>query len=161
MSSKNNETSPETGFLVVGIVFMALLLFAVAAFISLCLTVLSLIAWKNPLTLGKITIEPYEARTFVCSGIAGMILIPLFAAFCCLLYNATIPHQYWSYLFLGGYVLGSLGVLFLMAQEAEAQTANPIIPLTLPPTPTAPPKTFLYDAPSFRFATWDDEEELK
>lgn len=159
MSSNNNNNGEAMGFafILAGLAMVGFFLFAVAAFFALILSVLCLIAWNNPLTIGKMTITPEEARIFIYSGVAGSILLPVFAVFCCILFHVGFNDDYWSYLFLGGYVAGSLGVSYHMAQQAEAEAANQMI---LPPQIPAPPQKSVPRTSSeeFRFASWDDEE---
>ncbi len=163
MSSKNDESSAlAMAVALVGAVFiaMAFLIAAFLAFLAFLFTVLSICAWNQPLTLGKLTIQPQEARAFVGRGLIGAVALPAFALFCAVLLGVPIDGEAWPYLLLGGYTVGSIGIEILMAQEAD--NAPPTI--TLPVQPVEPPKRVVLPPPSatpFRFASWDDEEDRK
>ena len=112
MSSRNDETSgmgAAVGIVGGAMFMMFMFLFAVAAFLSLCLTVVCIFAWDKPIKLGNYTLQPREARAFLCGGVAGMWLLPIFAVFSSLLFQFAIANYAWSYLFIGGYVVGSFG----------------------------------------------------
>lgn len=164
MSSRNDETTGiAMAFAMVGamVYFAILVVFAVLAFFALVLTVLALCAWNAPLRLGKMSIEPDEARIFVMRGIAGAVLLPLFALFSALLLGFVIPDEAWFYLLVAGYTGGSIGIEILIASEAGAAQNQPPV-YTPPETRLPPPRTstppFVPSEP-FRFASWDDEEE--
>lgn len=163
-SSKPNDEITALAIVagMAGIVVMAIaaIFFAVLAFLAVVFTVLCLWAWDEPLTLGKFTIQPEEARAFIIRGLIGMVTLPLFAAFCAVLFKFPIHGPVWPYLFFGGYVLGSIGIEILMAQEE--QNAPPTI--TLPAQHIEPPQRAVLPPPSpapFRYASWGDEEARK
>ncbi|MDJ0387330.1 hypothetical protein QMO56_04310 [Roseomonas sp. E05] len=184
MSSNNNSNEGAVlamGFALVGfaILAMAAFIFALAVFVSFIFTIFCLLAWNQPFTLGKLHITPEEARRFVGRGLLGMVLVPVFALFCALLFQFWIKPDFWPYLIVGGYALGSIGVEIALAQDQAVQVMPPqgAIPPTIdgvaermPPhgphgsSPNAPsggasaqrPKE-----PPFRYASWDDDEELK
>ncbi len=162
MTSKNDESAAmatAVGFIVAGAVALAMMVFAVLAFIAFVLTILSIVAWNSPLRLGKWTIEPEEARSFVRRGLVGAWLVPVFALFCEFFLNVQINWDYLAYLILGGYVAGSIGLEIMFAKENQQVTMN-----TNPPPVErmpAPPQRYLAPPPQeqFRFATWDDEDQ--
>lgn len=165
MSQKNDESTAMAtaiGFVGALMAAAAIFLFAVFAFFAFILTILCVFAWNNPLTLGKWTIQPSEARGFVYRGLAGMYLLPLFIGFCDVIFHLGVVWSYLPHMMGVGYVLGSIGVEVLMANANEAQ-AEPEI---LPPAPQLPapqpqnPQPLQRAAEPFRFASWDDEEEL-
>jgi hypothetical protein len=141
----------------------ALFFFALLAFISLCLTVLCLLAWNRTLTIGKLSITPNEARGFIGMGFIGACLLPCFVWFCAVVFKVQIVPDYWPHIILAGYTLGSLGyVQHLEDEEAKAAAAAaPVMPvqnaqITPPPRMDESPR----DAgrPAFRYAQWDDGE---
>jgi hypothetical protein len=170
MASGNDETNAAAmGFAIIGVgmALMALMFFAVLAFLALILTIVAFCAWNNPLTLFGNTLYPSEARAFVGRGIAGAILVPVFVAFCQILFQVRMPwDDYLIYMLIGGYTLGSLGVEILMADEAE-QAGGPgsNIQTIHPPVSPPPQAPRALPAPKnpepFRYADWDDEEEFK
>jgi hypothetical protein len=72
MSSNGKDESSllVTIFAFIGaaLLTMALVVAAVAAFAALVLTVLSIFAWNRPLRIGRLIIEPEEARSFIKRG---------------------------------------------------------------------------------------------
>ena len=163
MASNNNDNSGAAaiiGFALAVVGAIAIFIFAVLAFIAFVLTILAIFAWNSPLTIGKWTLYPEEARSFVWRGIAGAAFIPAFALFVSVVFDVPIDWQYLNYMLLGGYVLGSIGVEIMAASEDE--TAAPPAAY-MPPSQQlpAPPRQSLPapQAESCRFASWDDEEE--
>jgi hypothetical protein len=163
MSSRNDESSGAVFafvFVATAILIVAAIIFALAAFAALVLTVLCIFAWKDGLTIGEFSIEAHEARAFVLRGVLGAIILPAFAVFTALLFGEPISDDAWSYIFIGGYTLGSVGIEYLISQqETPAQPPTPIVPprqITPPPAsdhmPIAPP------ARPFEYASWDDED---
>jgi hypothetical protein len=163
MSSRNNDEVNGMMFAIalVGavIVFMAAVVYALAAFAAIVLTVAAFIAWNEPLTLNGNTLQPEEARTFVARGVIGAVVLPIFIAFCDALFNLQVNWSLWPHFLLIGYTLGSVG-LMVFENSDEPQTGGQVI---LPPTPRIPePPRTIYTPPEpkpFRFASWDDEEE--
>ncbi len=161
--------------------FVAAAIFAIAAFSALVLTVLCLIAWKDGLTIGSMTIEPHEARAFVVRGLLGTFIVPAFAAFTSALFRTEIEAQFWPYIFIGGYTLGSVGIEYHIAEErnkaeASAQYLLPPMPVSPPPAGERRASTVAPDHPCsqaqcpllaaaqtrpFRYASWDDEEAVR
>ncbi|OLP58344.1 hypothetical protein BJF93_07015 [Xaviernesmea oryzae] len=170
MSSQNNNA--ETAGLGIGFAFIAiaaLLVFALASFLAMILTLIALCAWFRPITIAGATIEPEEARWFVYRGLIGIVTLPAFAAFSSLLFQSPFDWSRWLvYLMIGGYVGGSLGIALLRGEEQQPTeiTAMPAsIPPQLPkPTPKPKPQMPDPDRPEcrdcpFTFANWDDREE--
>lgn len=160
MSSKNDDTSGIVmAFAFVGAVafIMAAFVFAVLAFLAFILTILCLFAWNQPRRIGKLVILPEEARAFVYRGLAGMCLLPVFAGFCELLFGIHIKEALYPYLFIGGYVGGSIGIGILMAEQNGGETGA--IDITPPQLPSEPQRSLPRPEPEpFRYASWDDEE---
>jgi hypothetical protein len=158
MSSKNDNDNSGAAFLMAGFVVVALFLAALLAFASLIFTILCIIAWNRPLTIFRQTLEPEEARTFVMCGLVFAVLVPAFIAFVDLVSDVRINWDYWPYFVGVGYVIGSIGIGILMAEDSPS--ASTAIDITPPQIPTARPKALPRpDAPPFRYASWDDEEE--
>ncbi len=134
----------------------AIIVFAIAVFLSLIFTVLCVFAWNRPLQFGRIDIAPEEAHAFIGRGVVGAILAPAFVGFCALLFGGTIEAAYWPYFILGGYAGASLGVQIFMA-ATEEQTAP-----AYPPQPQVGPKSqTLLPPPArepFHYASWNDEK---
>lgn len=167
--SNNNNNGEMMGIAIVAAIIglAAIFLYAVAAFLALGLTVVAFCAWDKPRTIFGNVLTPAEARAFVGRGILGAILLPVFAVFCAAMFDLRIEDQYWPHIILGGYTLGSLGLAMMEAdnqkppQSFEGMTieADPIRP-TPPAQPQQPARGF-DEQSAFRFASWDDEEELK
>lgn len=153
--ASNNDNGEMFGFAVVVAVlaFIGFFLYAVLAFLAIVLTVIAILAWNKPLTLGKTTVQPADARAFVGRGILGAIALPVFAAFCELLFDFRIEwEEYGGHIVLGGYILGSIGLEMMEGEE----TPQPGVPEYLPPQA---PRQAAPEQPPFRFATWDDEAD--
>lgn len=173
MSSRNDEVQGMAiawAFIGAGLFFLFSFIFTLFAFIALIFTVLSLFAWNKRRFSGEFAIDPPEARAFVWRGLAGLVVLPAFAAFSEMFLNYRIPEDFWFYIFVGGYVLGSVGTEILIQEEKEQQEkwgdVFPPLPPAMPqlpalPPPPAPPQP---QAPAlqyrpFEFASWDDEED--
>ena len=181
MSQRNSETDGMAmGLALVGAAFIMLflVLYAVACFCAIVLSILAFCALEQPLTIYKWTITQREARIFLGSGITGLIGLPVFVIFCAALFQFKIQPDWWGYILLGGYSLGALGLggSILDAEQNEAAASFIASPPALPP-PTfdpsqcplhqsyfPPPGKDAQDEPpgapgaAFRFASWDDEE---
>lgn len=164
MSSKNNDEANgmiyAIAFIGAGAILLASVVYALAAFAAIVLTLFALAAWNEPLTLGGNTLQPEEARIFVLRGVVGAFVLPVFIAFCDVLFNNLhVNWSLWPHFVLIGYTLGSVG-LMVFENTDEPQNNGQVI---LPPTPRFPePPRTIYTPPEpkpFRFASWDDEEE--
>lgn len=175
MSNNNEHSGAILVFALVAtaVAVMAAFAFAVLVFLSFLLTCFCLAAWNKPLTLFGHTLTPQEAREFVFRGIAGAFFLPCFALFTSGLFGYPIRPDFWLYLPLGGYALGSL-VIGYEIEKAKAEAAEKAVAAQtlLPPEPSAGPVQTIDIVPcvpssaeaqpqQFRFATWDDEEELR
>lgn len=180
--SNNNDNGGA--ILIIAIVvtmatFMVAFVFAILTFLSIAVTGICLSAWNKPVTFFGHTITPQEAREFVGRGLLGAILVPCFALFASGLFGFRINPDYWLFLPLGGYAFGSL-VIGYEIEKAKAQAAQQeaAMQALLPPAQPARPvrtieaKPFMPPVPTeemppepqpepFRFASWDDEEELR
>ena len=167
MSGQNSEANGMAFVLALfgaGMLLLGMFIFAVAVVFAVVLTIIAFLAWNKPLTVFGETVQPHEARWFVYRGIIGMYGLPAFAVFCHFLFGFHIGDSVLSWLFLGGYVGGSVGIEALKAMnEAEAANAPTVIEQTLP---SAKPSTPIRELPAshpepFRYASWDDEEARK
>lgn len=165
MSGQNNDNSGMAiGFAVVatGMFFLAMMVFAIAAFASIIFTVIALCAWNRPITLLGETWQPHEARSFVKRGLLGMVLLPVFAIFCSAMFKLHIVDEAWLYIVIAGYALGSIGVEIMMEQAKQDRAANatyipPMPPASLPsPQEKARPQQ---PREPFTFGDWNDEEK--
>ncbi len=160
MSSKNDESNAlafAAAFIFAGMIFLAFAIFAVAAFITFVLTIICVIACFRPLKLGNETIYPEQASAFIVRGCAGSIILPAFALFASALFKFQIVPDYWPYIFLLGYIGGSLGIEMLNAED-DGNAGR-----SAPPLPPSPPQQSLPrpEPEPFRYASWDDEEEAR
>ncbi|TCL90319.1 hypothetical protein C8J38_10835 [Rhizobium sp. PP-WC-2G-219] len=163
MSSKNDESSGMIMVLALigtGIMLMAMVVLVIFAVMAFVFTVLSLCAWSKPLTIGKVTIEPSEARAFVGRGLVGAIAAPVCLVVLSALFNVHINGQYLPHIIILGYSLGSLGVEILMAQQDKQNGEPDIIPPSVQiVSPSRKPVARSPEEHPFRFASWNDEEE--
>ncbi len=72
-NNQNSDAAAAMGFIVAGLMIMAFIVFALLAFVAFILTVLCIVAWNEPLTIGKQTLYPIEARRFVQRGLLGAL----------------------------------------------------------------------------------------
>jgi hypothetical protein len=137
---------------------MALVLYVLAAFACLLLTLMCLAAWNKRLPIGQWIIEPDEARAFVGCGAIGAIGLVCFVAFANgflgLMWSGGLhlPDGWSLHCAILGYIAGSLGFSWHCAKEYETKLV--IEDQRLVSTPS--PKEKLQR--SFAFASWDDEE---
>jgi hypothetical protein len=157
MSSKDNNNEAAGVGIAFGMLGLAgLFIFAVFAFAAFIFTLLSFYAWNEPRTIGTLTITPYKARMFVYGGLAGAVLLPVFAIFTQVLFDFSLDWDgFGLYIVVGGYILGSLaGEHLAEGVEEPKQITLPIEQLPAPqPHRDGPPLQ------PFRFASWEDEEE--
>jgi hypothetical protein len=162
MSQNNNsDASFGIGLAVAGIMIMAYVAFAILAFLTFVLTILCFAAWSSPLTFGKWTLTPEEARGFVRRGILGAVVLLVFLVFVEMFFRVGINWDALPEILIAGYIGGSLGVEWLMAQD---ETQTPVQPIQQLPTvqEIQPPRKALPSRREpFEFASWDDEEEQK
>lgn len=180
--SNNNDNGGA--ILIIAIVvtmatFMVALAFVILTSLSIALTGFCLSAWNKPIRLFGHTITPQQAREFVARGVLGAVLVPCFALFAYGFFGFRISSDYWLFLPLGGYAFGSLVIGYEIEKaRAEAAQQDAAMQALLPPEqPTRPVRTieakpFITHVSDdeakpqpqpepFRFATWDDEEELR
>lgn len=166
MSNNNNDNSAAMGLGLIGaaFVFMAIFIYAVAVFLAIVLTILSIFAWQRPVrAFGKTLCTPLEARIFIGSGILGAVGVFLFAVLCTILFDVQIKDDWWFYIITGGYSFVSILVMMNLGEKYpdglpdDPHYFGPVIehnPTSLPqlPQPSA-------SAP-FEYASWDDEQVL-
>jgi len=137
---------------------------AIAGFITVVLTILSLCAWRHEIRLGSHIITPAEARSFIGRGIVGTVMAPLFVLFCEFLFEVRFDWgQYGFYVLFSGYILGSTGIEFLRAKAQEEEELRARMypsARTVSPPPQQQPQRGLPAPPAepFRYASWDDDE---
>lgn len=158
--SQNNNNSHEiaiAGMVIAIIATMAMVMYFMAMFLAFVLTIISLFAWNRPVTIGKWAILPHEARGFVKRGLAGAVLLPLFVIFLVLMFGIHVKDDAVLHIVIAGYLLGSLGVEFLMAQDQSAASPHQTI---IPPEQQIAPPPHAPQPPAqpFRFASWNDED---
>lgn len=158
---QNNDKKDDhnlVGGIMTVIAIIALMLFFFLCFLAFVGTLIAFAAWFRPLRLGRVTIEPEDARAFVWRGVVGAIVLPMFVAFMVMFMNEPVDKEVWPYLFLIGYVMGSVGVKLFFAwaghqERTEAAVAAPPPVTSPPPVKGLPPR----ESPPFRYASWDDE----
>lgn len=171
MSANNNDNHGVAVFIGIigaGFMFLFAFIFAAAAFFSLCMTFLCLLAWNQPRRFFGQILTPEEAREFVGRGLIGAVVLPVFVLFASVLFRVQVVHDFWIYFVLGGYTGGSLSLGF--ASE-DAPATPELIDYQRAALPDAARSERTIDAEyeavqsspvqPFRFATWDDEEELR
>jgi hypothetical protein len=162
MSSRNDDNSP--GILVLALIgalaYVALLVVAfIASLVAFVMTFMCLYAWMRPARSKPFCIERAEGRSFILRGLAGAVLVPAFFVFLEIVFGIYVRVEYAFHFMAAGYILGSVGIEILMAQEqsaaaqasaAQLQNISQQEQRALPPAP-----------PQFRYASWDDEEACR
>jgi len=160
MSSNNNENA-GLAFMLAGLIIASFVFMAFLAVISMVLTLLSIIAWRKPLRLGKFTITSQEARRFVGTGVAGAIVLPVCLSLAYYGFHIPLAGALLPYSIFGGYVVGSLGYglyLTMLEEQAAESTPPPVarqIVARTSESPAAKPTR------EFEYASWDDDEETR
>lgn len=131
---------------------------AIAAFIAFGWTLVCLIAWRRPLYVGRLFLDPSDARAFIVRGLFGAAVMPAFLLLCDWWLGIPVEWRHWPYYLLGGYTLLSVGIEYLIAQNAGVPY---ITTGDLPVGPALAPRerqVMLEPPPRQpRFASWDDE----
>jgi hypothetical protein len=173
-NNDNSGAAMAIAFVGAGMLIAGALIFALLAFASFVLTVVCFTAWNKPIQFCGETLTPEDARGFVRRGLIGACLVPSFAFFASGLFGVPIRADWVIYLPIGGYALGSVVVTYhLEKAKAEAAQSEAAMQALLPQQPARQTHT-IEPLPSgyaehqrqterepFRFATWDDEEELR
>ncbi len=149
--------------MVVAAITLAMFVYALLVFAALIMTILYAFGLERSFTLGGIRFDRAGAVVFFLRGAVGAVFVPAFAVFCEIALGVRINPAFWPHFFLGGYACGSLGIALL---EDSAQADAAAQDIQFPPVPQLPPQRYFIphepeDAQSFRFANWDDEEELR
>lgn len=177
--SDNRAPDPVAGaaaFIFLGFALLSIVLFAVAVLVACIMTRFCVVVWfyNTPVTIFGETLTPDEAKRFVVRGVAGALIVPGVTLFVCGFYGLQMWPEAWPYLVVGGYVLGSLVVgYFVEKARLEARQQQAEMQVLPPPeqsartvrsselTPSGPSPSANAQPEPFRFATWDDEEELR
>lgn len=155
MSQNNNSEGVGFAFVIAIIGVTALILYAMFVFVAVALTIPCLFALNSTLSIGPMTITPHEARAYIGRGLIGMILLPVFAIFCELMFGVVVSSEYLPHLLAGGYAAGSLGIAMLMEEQEDTASNVTIIP---PHQHIAPPRERAEPQRPFEFASWNDED---
>lgn len=149
--------------------------YAVLLFCSLVLTALSLIAAYRGIGWLGIHVNAIHARLFLARGVAGAILAPAFVGFVSWYFGLPVERWLWPHIAFGGYALASTGIYFLDS-DGGAAFVEELVEMEAPKyVQIAPPRRQIeyYSVhdnknreapepkPPFRFASWDDEEEMR
>lgn len=174
-NDKDNGAMLGFALIITMATFLFAFVFAIVTFLAIIMTGVCILAWNKPVTLFGQTITPQEAHEFVARGLLGAALAPCFALFASGLFGFQIRQDYWLFFVFGGYAFGSLVVGYHIEKaKAEAAQQAAAMQALLPPEQPARPVRTIEAQPSvtpvsdelpqpqpFRFATWDDEEELR
>lgn len=159
MSSNNNNEVNGLIFimamLVAGAILLGVVIYIVIATITLGLSIISLFALWKPLKLGKETITPQEARWFLIRGIIGFYVFPLFVSVLANIMKWRIEADWSIHIMIVGYIIGSLGIEFVLAKlnEEDEEPSKGNVTVIAPPQPQQePPRA------TFEYARWDDDE---
>lgn len=127
-------------------------------FLCFVMTILSCVAWSRTLRIGRITIHPQGARAFVLRGLFFAAAFPTYWALCSLVLSLPVRLDVSGYLALAGYIFGSIGIELLEdeSQTVPSQPEHRNLPQRIIPSQQ---HTRLPSPESFRYASWDDEEE--
>ena len=163
MSNNNNDNGAAMGLALVGAMclFAAVAIYAIACFVAMVFTVLSLLSWRKPFRMFGLTLStPAEAHLWMRCCLSGAVIVPFFALFCSALFDVPIRGDWWFYLVTGGYafapwiVAGFLSREYIDALGAESPPhVIEHIPESIQSLPEIPK--------SFQYASWDDELDTR
>lgn len=129
------------------------------AFIAFAWTLVCLSAWNAPFRLGRIYLDPGNARAFVLRGVFGACVVPLFLTLADAFSILSVNWRYAPHYVAGGYTLLSAGLEYLFARRADVPYVS-YDDIPHPPQLPPPPAVKTLPGPAaFRFARWDDEDE--
>ena len=155
MSSQNNAESGAAAMVVAGIgiafLFIGVIMAALLVVMVVVATIFAILAWRDEVTIGNITVTPDEAHGLVGCGVIGMVVIPVMLLIVDL-FGLNVNWGWWHGYIIGGYVAGAATFLWSIDEKSSAPASPPVIrepaPPALPPAAPVP----------FRYASWDDEE---
>ncbi|MFY9294283.1 MAG: hypothetical protein WAP03_26905 [Methylorubrum rhodinum] len=148
---------------------VAMTVYAVILYSSIILTVLAVIAAFGGIRFFNLSVSPLHARLFLIRGVAGALLAPSFVWFSSWYYGLHIADWLWPHIVFGGYAMLSTGVFF-MDSDGGAAFVEEIMGIEAPPRyrELPPPRAALpnhrrttENGHKPRFASWDDEEEMR
>lgn len=148
---------------------VAMTVYAMILYTSIILTVLAVIAAFGGIRFFNLSVSPLHARLFLIRGIAGAALAPSFVWFSSWYYGLHVADWLWPHIVFGGYAMLSTGVFFMdsdggvaFVEEVLGIEAPPRYRELPPPRQALPsPRRKDEEPKDFRFATWDDEEEMR
>lgn len=158
MSNNNNDGGAFVGLALTfaALYIIGLVMYALACFVALILTIIAFLSWDEPLVVfGQEICNPHEAHIFVGSGVIGAAGLTAFVLFCSFLFGFRFQDEWLFYLLTGGYSFTSITVSWNLAeaqtQARQADTTNVIehVPAPAPSLPPAPQP--------FQYASWEDE----
>ncbi|WP_208180032.1 hypothetical protein J4T85_019515 [Sinorhizobium medicae] len=163
MASSNNDNSGAAIVMVLFMLAAYMLLIIAAIFVSamaILFTVLSIMAWRQPIRFVNDTITPQEAHAFVRRGLMGAWIAPLLIGVGGLAIEIAINWDYVLFYIWGGYCAGSVGMVLLLGEQSDP--GRPLVEY-LPPQPEPSSRSAPQSLPApprepFRFASWDDGE---
>lgn len=167
MSSNNNQLEAAIfPIVIVGMIayFVLTIIYVVFVSCALLLTLCVIPCCFKPITLFGETIEVKEARAYITRGLIGTFAFPLFVMICTTMWGIQVTDEYWFYMELGGYALGSLGIEIIIAdaklkEEKQAALEAELLP---PPSNVVPFRAATRQREAhepFEYASWDDEDE--
>lgn len=144
---------------IVVIAYAVAIIVALFAFVAFAWSLVCCLAWRRPLHIGWLYVDPVNARAFVLRGLFGAVALPAFLLGCDLVLEMPVNWSYFPHLAVGGYTLLSAGLEYLVSRGMQSPYVAPT--WDAPALPAARVHT-LEIAPSrrepFKFASWDDEE---
>jgi len=162
MSSRDNDSgaAAAVGLVIAGFFILFVIFYIIAAVAALICTIIAILAWRHPVTIMGVTTHPEEAKAFLKGGLFGTWFAMMCVNFARFILDMQLNPEYVPHLFIGGYIIGAFGGRWVLEQvqlqrQAELDASPPQLPAVQPRSlPRAEPEPF-------RFASWDDEEELR
>lgn len=147
---------------------VAMTAYAIILYVSIILTVVALFASIGGIHFFNLSVSALHARLFLVRGLLGAMIAPSFVWFASSYYGFHVADWLWPHLAFGGYAMLSTGVFF-MGSDGGASIVEEIIGIEsyshhqqlAPPSAALPSRREDDEPQCFRFATWDDEEELR
>lgn len=163
--SGNNDSNNSTGAAMVLALcaFLAIGFWIVAAIITAILTLIAIVGCFCPIRLGSDVIQPKEARWFLFRGTIGWFAFPAVIIYAAPHLDIRIQQDWIIYMAMTGYMIGSTGVEYFLLKAGaydQPEIYAPVQAHSAPPAPSLPALPSQSEEP-FRYASWDDEEELR
>ena len=163
--SQNNDSNASTviAFAVAACAFFAIGIWIGLVILTAVLSLIALVGCFTPVKIGGEILQASEARWFLIRGVIGWFAFPFLILLIAPSFDWRIKDDWIIFLMITGYMIGSTGIAYLMHQLGIGETTEVVAPVQAHSAPQAQSLPALPSPPAepFRYATWDDEEEMR